>query len=210
MPDRDAKKLERQLDRISAELPSRVGGFLRWLRGPSSRWVRVPAGLLLIIGGVVGFLPVLGFWMVPLGALLLAQDIPFLRRPVLQLLAWLEREWIKWKSQRSRGGGKAMKPFYDCHTYYFGVGSYCACVAGADGLERHRERLQHPHVGERGRCRYFCWISNRTLARNERVSRKGSAAREVWVRPKSGHESHSNECRSGASAPTATSSSIGC
>ena len=111
MPDRDAKKLERQLDRISAELPSRVGGFLRWLRGPSSRWVRVPAGLLLIIGGVVGFLPVLGFWMVPLGALLLAQDIPFLRRPVLQLLAWLERECIKWKSQRSRGGGKAMKPF---------------------------------------------------------------------------------------------------
>jgi hypothetical protein len=114
MPDRDAKNLERQLDRISAELPSRVGGFLRWLRGPSSRWVRVPAGLLLIIGGVVGFLPVLGFWMVPLGALLLAQDIPFLRRPVLQLLAWLEREWIKWKSQRSRlprGGGKAMKPF---------------------------------------------------------------------------------------------------
>ena len=84
MADRDAKKLERQLDRISAGLPSGVGGFLRWLRSPSSRWVRIPAGLLLIIGGVVGFLPVLGFWMVPLGALLLAQDIPFLRRPVLQ------------------------------------------------------------------------------------------------------------------------------
>ena len=102
MADRDAKKVERQLDRISAGLPSGVGGFLRWLRSPSSRWVRIPSGLLLIIGGVVGFLPVLGFWMVPLGALLLAQDIPFLRRPVLQSLAWLERECIKWKSQRSR------------------------------------------------------------------------------------------------------------
>ena len=68
MADRDAKKVERQLDRISAGLPSGVGGFLRWLRSPLSRWVRIPAGLLLIIGRVVGFVGV-GFWMVPLGAL---------------------------------------------------------------------------------------------------------------------------------------------
>jgi hypothetical protein len=58
MADRDAKKVERQLDRISAGLPSGVGGFLRWLRSPLSRWVRIPAGLLLIIGGVVGFVGV--------------------------------------------------------------------------------------------------------------------------------------------------------
>ena len=36
MADRDAKRVERQLDRISAGLPSGVGGFLRWLRSPSS------------------------------------------------------------------------------------------------------------------------------------------------------------------------------
>lgn len=53
--------------------------------------------LLLIIFGVFGFLPMLGFWMVPLGALLLAQDIPFLRRPILRALVWLEGKWIKWK-----------------------------------------------------------------------------------------------------------------
>ena len=93
MADRDAKKVERQLDRISAGLPSGVGGFLRWLRSPSSRWVRIPAGLLLIIGGVVGFV-VLGFWMVPLGALLLARTSPS--------SDGRERECIKWKSQRSR------------------------------------------------------------------------------------------------------------
>ena len=58
MADRDAKKVERQLDRISAGLPSGVGGFLRCLRSPLSRWVRIPAGLLLIIGGVVGFVGV--------------------------------------------------------------------------------------------------------------------------------------------------------
>ena len=97
MRDRDAERLDRQVNRISNELPSVAGGFLRWLRGSSSGWVRVPVGLLLIIFGVFGFLPVLGFWMVPLGVLLLAQDIPFLRRPILRTLLWLERKWIKWK-----------------------------------------------------------------------------------------------------------------
>ena len=101
MRDRDAERLDRQVNRISNELPSVAGGFLRWLRGSSSGWVRVPVGLLLIIFGVFGFLPVLGFWMVPLGVLLLAQDIPFLRRPILRALLWLERKWIKWK-HRSR------------------------------------------------------------------------------------------------------------
>ena len=101
MRDRDAERLDRQVNRISNELPSVAGGFLRWLRGSSSGWVRVPVGLLLIIFGVFGFLPVLGFWMVPLGVLLLAQDIPFLRRPILRTLLWLERKWIKWK-HRSR------------------------------------------------------------------------------------------------------------
>ena len=114
MPDRDTKKLERQLDRISAELPSRVGGFLRWLRGPSSRWVRVPAGLLLIIGGVVGFLPVLGFWMVPLGALAACARHPLPPTAGTAVAGLAGTKWIKWKSRRlrlRRGGGKAMKPF---------------------------------------------------------------------------------------------------
>ncbi|PPB82143.1 hypothetical protein LV82_00065 [Albidovulum inexpectatum] len=29
--------------------------------------LRVVVGLLLIVGGIFGFLPVLGFWMIPLG-----------------------------------------------------------------------------------------------------------------------------------------------
>jgi hypothetical protein len=99
--ERDAERLDREFDRISRELPETAGQFLRWLRGSSSRWVRVPVGLLLIAGGVVGFLPVLGFWMIPLGALLLAQDAPFLQRPTLRLLTWLARKWTRWK-RRSR------------------------------------------------------------------------------------------------------------
>jgi hypothetical protein len=42
--------------------------------------VRSVLGLLLVVGGVLGFLPLLGFWMLPIG-------LPLRRR----LLAWLRR-----------------------------------------------------------------------------------------------------------------------
>lgn len=48
--------------------------------------LRTVLGLLLVVGGLFGFLPVLGFWMVPLGAVLIALDVAPLRR-------WL-REWL--------------------------------------------------------------------------------------------------------------------
>jgi hypothetical protein len=95
--DRDAERLDRRFDRLERELPEPASGFVRWLREPSFRWVRIPLGILLIIGGLLSILPILGIWMVPLGALLLAQDIPFLKRPVGRALVWLERQWLKWK-----------------------------------------------------------------------------------------------------------------
>jgi aryl-alcohol dehydrogenase-like predicted oxidoreductase len=50
--------------------------------------LRSVVGLLLMGGGVLGFLPVLGFWMLPIGLAFIALDIPPLRR---RLLAWLRR-----------------------------------------------------------------------------------------------------------------------
>ena len=47
---------------------------------PASRLARVGIGILLIAGGLLGFLPVLGFWMIPLGLLVLSVDIPVVRR----------------------------------------------------------------------------------------------------------------------------------
>ena len=47
---------------------------------PANRFARLGIGLLLIIGGILGFLPVLGFWMVPLGLLVLSYDLPPVRR----------------------------------------------------------------------------------------------------------------------------------
>ncbi|SEN20401.1 hypothetical protein SAMN04488077_11379 [Roseovarius tolerans] len=37
--------------------------------------LRLVAGLLLICGGFLGFLPVLGFWMIPLGLAVAALDV---------------------------------------------------------------------------------------------------------------------------------------
>lgn len=43
--------------------------------------LRTLLGLLLVAGGTVGFLPVLGFWMIPLGVLVIGLDVkPVVRR----------------------------------------------------------------------------------------------------------------------------------
>jgi hypothetical protein len=59
----------------------------------SSRWIRWPVALLLVVGGLVGFLPILGFWMIPLGLILISQDVAFLRPSLARLFAWLDRKW---------------------------------------------------------------------------------------------------------------------
>ena len=53
------------------------------------RWVRIPLGILLLFGGLLGALPVLGFWMIPLGLLVLAADFHWARRLHVKLrLGW--------------------------------------------------------------------------------------------------------------------------
>ena len=42
--------------------------------------LRLPLGSVIVVAGVFGFLPVLGFWMIPLGVVVAALDIPPLRR----------------------------------------------------------------------------------------------------------------------------------
>jgi hypothetical protein len=50
--------------------------------------LRSALGLVLLVAGVFGFLPILGFWMIPVGLALIALDIPPLRRRLRQ---WLDR-----------------------------------------------------------------------------------------------------------------------
>lgn len=84
--DTERRKFSRRLPRSAAAAVDRMFGAPSWLR-----W---PAALLLIVAGFVGtFLPILGFWMIPLGLVLIAPDIPILRPPLARLFAWLDRKW---------------------------------------------------------------------------------------------------------------------
>ncbi|MGL1920115.1 MAG: hypothetical protein OCD03_03740 [Hyphomicrobiales bacterium] len=47
---------------------------------PKTRLMRLFIGALLIFGGIFSFLPILGFWMLPLGMLYLAVDYKNFRR----------------------------------------------------------------------------------------------------------------------------------
>ena len=85
--------LDRHFERLQNRLHPRVAAPFAKLRQPHLRWLRLPLGVALIAGGFLGFLPVLGFWMLPLGVLLLAQDIPFLKRPTARALDGCHRRW---------------------------------------------------------------------------------------------------------------------
>ncbi|QEN86579.1 hypothetical protein FZC33_09670 [Labrys sp. KNU-23] len=58
---------------------------------PASRSMRVILGALLLFGGFLGFLPILGFWMIPLGLLILSIDIALVRRHRRKLVVWWGR-----------------------------------------------------------------------------------------------------------------------
>lgn len=91
-----SRRREHRLESLIERLPQRVQAGVRWLRRPSSRWVRIPAAVLLMAGGFLGFLPILGLWMLPLGLVLLAEDFPPVRRAVDRVLDWLEQRRPHW------------------------------------------------------------------------------------------------------------------
>lgn len=103
MTDSDEERLKRKIDRLQRRLPDRPSRFIQWLRKPSSRWFRIPLGIVLVVAGIFSLLPILGLWMLPLGLLLLSLDVPLLKRPILGMLDWIERQWRRWKMSRRRG-----------------------------------------------------------------------------------------------------------
>lgn len=71
------------------------------LRRDGWRMLRLPLAFILIIGGLFSFLPVLGVWMLPMGLLLLAVDLPVLRGPISALVI-RSRRWISRLRRRTR------------------------------------------------------------------------------------------------------------
>jgi hypothetical protein len=98
--------LRRAFKGLENEVPGRIAQVLRNLRHPDARWIRIPAGILLILGGVFSILPFLGIWMLPLGLLLIAYDVPFLREPVARFTLWGIRKWNALKERLSSGPSK--------------------------------------------------------------------------------------------------------
>ncbi len=58
---------------------------------PRSRRKRVSIGVALIFCGLLGFLPVLGFWMIPLGVLVLSYEFASVRRFRRRGVVWWQR-----------------------------------------------------------------------------------------------------------------------
>jgi len=63
---------------------------LKWSREKVPYGIRSLLGLGLMIGGIFGFLPILGFWMFPLGMAFVALDIPFAQKRVDRFMVKLK------------------------------------------------------------------------------------------------------------------------
>jgi hypothetical protein len=98
--------LDLAFEQLRQALPRRLARWLAWLHSPAARWVRIPIGLLCIAASAFWFMPIVGIEWLPLGLLLLAQDVPFLRRPVglliLFLVAQARRLQAWWRRRRRR------------------------------------------------------------------------------------------------------------
>jgi purine-cytosine permease-like protein len=69
----------------------RIGFAGQQIRLPRSRALRIAIGITLVVAGFVGFLPVVGFWMIPLGLIVLSVDLPVVRRARRRFVVWWER-----------------------------------------------------------------------------------------------------------------------
>lgn len=97
-------RLYRQIDLLRGRHP-RLDRFLDWIEDDRSRLFRIPLAVLLILGGVASFLPVLGIWMLPLGLALLALDLPLLRGPVARAIIWGRRKAGRWLHRKRPDAG---------------------------------------------------------------------------------------------------------
>ena len=82
------------LDEKPAGMPRRKITLLgRDFHLPRSRGACIALGCALVVGGLLGFLPILGFWMVPVGLLVLSYEFAMVRR-------WRRKGTIWWHRRR--------------------------------------------------------------------------------------------------------------
>lgn len=104
------KDLNRAMETLQAEVPDPLCRAIRWLRDPKARWVRIPAGVMFILGGFLWFLPVFGVEWFLIGLLLIAQDIPVLRKPVGRVMLAIENRWERFRRRHWPHRGRRSCP----------------------------------------------------------------------------------------------------
>jgi hypothetical protein len=149
---------DRRLEQLIDRLPRPFRSTIRWLRRPSSFWARMPASVLLTCGGLFGFLPVLGFWMLPIGLALLADDVPALRSLRSRILDWIERRHPRW-----------LMVCRDGHTGYSTGGRHPPDVQWPADQRRQRRHL----AGRRSQRR--AWLNRIILLNMHRLMRRLSS-----------------------------------
>ena len=77
------------------------------IRNPKTKLGRFILGWSMVIGGIFGFLPVLGFWMIPLGLLILSADYAFARRWRRKVQIWMGRRRRKQSAQQDSRGSNS-------------------------------------------------------------------------------------------------------
>lgn len=65
---------------LAERMKGRFAPFFAWVQRRVPPGFRFALGLLLICGSILGFLPILGFWMLPLGFMVAAMDVRLYRR----------------------------------------------------------------------------------------------------------------------------------
>ena len=90
--------------RLSEQDQNKPGrGFSRD-RLPRSRLLRITLGVVLVIMGIFGLLPVVGFWMIPLGLVILSVDFHNVRRFRRRFEVWLGRRRQRRDARKSSLG----------------------------------------------------------------------------------------------------------
>jgi hypothetical protein len=104
MVDRQRRRLTRQFAAIGRRFPL-LKAPIAAIETRPGMLLRVPLAVILMAGGLLGFLPFLGFWMLPLGLLILAIDLPLLRPGVSAAMIRGRRRWSLWWRRGGNGGG---------------------------------------------------------------------------------------------------------
>jgi hypothetical protein len=91
--------LDQAYEALERYAPAQIMDMLRRIRHRRRRKARLAMAAALVGLGVLGpALPVAGVWMIPLGLLLIAEDVPRLQQAAAGLPLWLERQWLKLRS----------------------------------------------------------------------------------------------------------------